>query len=311
MIYFGSALFALDRLDAMWMTVGTICAALCAVLIVAPARPAIAAGLRLAATVIGCASIVLFDLGSGNAGVIGQLFFCMPVLFAAVHLRVAGVVLVTTTALIGEATVVTTLLPPGEAILNFVFVGSIFISMAAALTRAGVVQDRVMEELHRHATVDALTGLVTRRSLDEAMHKALEAGREETGTALILIDVDRFKAIKDTYGHTVGDDALAHIARVLSACCRSGDVIARMGGDELAVLVPGCSWETASGRAADLIDAVRKAPLPLADGTAIELSISAGAAHAGRRSQNSRQLYESADAALYAVKRQRYAADTH
>ncbi|MEV4141910.1 GGDEF domain-containing protein [Dactylosporangium sp. NPDC049742] len=303
-IYVGEAVLGPRAVDPVLTTLGAALAAVCAVLLFAGARRAVGL-LQMPSAVIGCGSIVLLDLGTGNAGVTGLLYFYLPVLFAAVHLRIPGVVAVTAAALAGEAVVALSLLPVGDAALDLAFVGSTLTLMAAALARAGVAQDRLVGRLRRLADVDPLTGLATRRILDDAVQRAVD--RDAAETALVLIDVDWFKEINDTYGHAVGDDALTHIAATLCERCRAVDVVARLGGDELAVLMPGCSFDLAAARAKDFVDAVRARPLTLPDGRVVPVSISAGAAHAPSQAHTARDLYTSADAALYAAKRARRA----
>jgi diguanylate cyclase (GGDEF)-like protein len=144
---------------------------------------------------------------------------------------------------------------------------------------------------------------VIRRVPDDALPSALSASATRRGTALILVDVDFFKAINDGHGHPVGDDALVQIAGVLTRAVRFGDaVVSRLGGDELAVLLPGCSADVAARRAEDLVDAVRRAPLPLLDGRLLPLSVSVGVAHAPQHDTELRALYAAADAALYQAK---------
>jgi len=117
------------------------------------------------------------------------------------------------------------------------------------------------------------------------------------------VDVDQFKSINDAHGHPVGDDALVHLAGVLTTAVRSSDtVISRLGGDELAILLPGCSADVAARRAADLVEAVRRAPLPLPDGRLLPVSVSVGVAHAPEHARELRELYSAADAALYRAK---------
>jgi diguanylate cyclase (GGDEF)-like protein len=94
-----------------------------------------------------------------------------------------------------------------------------------------------------------------------------------------------------------------HLAGVLTRAVRFGDaVVSRLGGDELAVLLPGCSVEVATRRADDLVDAVRRAPLPLPDGRLLPQSVSVGVAHAPQHAIELRALYAAADAALYQAK---------
>jgi diguanylate cyclase (GGDEF)-like protein len=120
----------------------------------------------------------------------------------------------------------------------------------------------------------------------------------------VLIDVDAFKAINDSHGHPVGDDVLVHLSTVLRGQVRAEDaVMSRLGGDELAVLLPGCSRDVAVRRAEDLHEAVRSTPLTLADGGLLAVSISVGVAHVPQHSTDRRGLYTSADAALYDAKR--------
>jgi diguanylate cyclase (GGDEF)-like protein len=243
--------------------------------------------------------------------VVGQVFFYLPVVSAAALLRPAGAALVTACAVAGEAVVVLSLLPVAVALTDLAFVGTTLLVTAGALARAGVLQDRLVEELRRRAAVDDLTGLLTRRVLDEATDSAVAAARSltgtgtgtGTGTAFLLVDVDRFKQVNDHHGHLAGDEALRHVAGIVREHSRPHDVAARMGGDEIAVLLPGCSYPSALRRAQEVVDAVRRRPLRLPDGTVLALSVSVGAAHAPEHAASARDLYARADAALYAVKR--------
>ncbi|SCX40454.1 diguanylate cyclase (GGDEF) domain-containing protein [Klenkia marina] len=162
----------------------------------------------------------------------------------------------------------------------------------------------LLAELERTAAVDGLTGLVNRRVLDAALAASLSTAVAEAGTALVLVDLDHFKAVNDRHGHPVGDAVLRHVGSVLAAAVRSTDaVVSRFGGDELAVLLPGCPVDVARTRAGDLVAAVRGTPLVLEDGTTVPLSVSVGVAHAPEHAVDVRTLYSAADAALYAAKR--------
>jgi diguanylate cyclase (GGDEF)-like protein len=95
---------------------------------------------------------------------------------------------------------------------------------------------------HRMARVDPLTGLANRRAFDEALDAAFADGGTFT---VLLIDVDHFKRINDGFGHTTGDRVLRELAAHASAEVRSGDCLARIGGDELALVAPGAGTEAA------------------------------------------------------------------
>jgi diguanylate cyclase (GGDEF)-like protein len=225
------------------------------------------------------------------------------VLWAASHLRRAGVALVTAAAVVGDAVTLFLLMPFTAAGTDFVFFGSVLVVMAVMLTRATAVQERLVVALREQARVDALTGLVNRRAFDDALATTLTRP-VPAGTALVLIDVDAFKTINDSHGHPVGDAALVHLAGVLREQVRAEDaVLSRLGGDELAVLLPDCAPDAAARRAAELLTAVRATPLGLADGTLLALSISIGVAHVPPLSGDLATLYHAADAALYEAKR--------
>ncbi len=175
--------------------------------------------------------------------------------------------------------------------------------MAVMLARANTMQERLVTALQEQARVDALTGLVNRRAFDDALATTLTQP-VRAGTALVLIDVDAFKTINDSHGHPVGDAALVHLADVLREQVRAEDaVLSRLGGDELAVLLPDCAADVAARRAEELLTAVRATPLRLDDGTLLALSISVGVAHVPVRSGDLQTLYHAADAALYDAKR--------
>ena len=234
----------------------------------------------------------------------GQAFLAFPVLWAASHLRWAAVALVTGTAVVGNGVTQLLLQPVEPAVHDVLVVGTVLVVAAGILVRTASTQDRLVAALQQQADVDPLTGLVTRRVLDDALTGALERDPMGDGTALVLLDVDSFKQINDAHGHPVGDDALVHLSGLVRRQVRAGDaVVGRLGGDELALLLPGCTAGTAARRARELVEAVRTAPLPRADGVALPLSISVGVAHAPLHAASVRELYAAADAALYQAKR--------
>jgi diguanylate cyclase (GGDEF)-like protein len=302
-VFLGSALFSAPGLHPLQIVCGAVMALFCVVITLLPAgRTRL---LCVAGPILGLAGIVLLDFATADATLTGQIFFCIPVLYAGVHLRPAGVVLVTAAAIAAETVVVCSLLPHDQAVTQLTFMNGTLVLLAAVLARAMANQARLVAKLRHQAAVDPLTGLVTRRVLDDATLMAIASGSDDpaAGTGLILIDVDEFKGINDTHGHAVGDDALVHIAAVLRSRCEMRDVVARMGGDELAVLMPGCTADAATRRAEEIVSAVRQQPLTVRGGHELSLSISAGAAHSREADCDPRDLYITADAALYDAKR--------
>jgi diguanylate cyclase (GGDEF)-like protein len=153
------------------------------------------------------------------------------------------------------------------------------------------------------AAVDPLTGLVTRRVLDEAAASALSGATSSEGTSLILLDVDNFKTINDRHGHPAGDAVLVELATMIVSRTRSEDVVCRLGGDEVAVLLPACSRDAVRRRAEELLADVDAHVFPVDGHDGLTVSVSVGVAHAPSAADDLRSLYAAADAALYEAKR--------
>ena len=260
-------------------------------------------GLHAGIALGGVALTAGLNLATSDSSAAAQAFYAFPVFWAATHLRPAGVAVVTSAAVGAELSVLLLLLPLADALTDGLLFGTLIVVVAVMLSRANARQDRLVAALEAQARVDALTGLVNRRAFDDALGTAVH--RPGTaGTALVLIDVDAFKTVNDEHGHPVGDALLVHLADVLRERIRSADaVVSRLGGDEIAVLLPDCPAEVATRRAEDLLTAVRAAPLPLADGTLLSLSISVGVAHTDEPTGDLQALYHAADTALYDAKR--------
>jgi diguanylate cyclase (GGDEF)-like protein len=287
---------------ACWVTVLVLAAGAAVHLLVDPVR--LDRGLSGTVSAVGgVVTASVLNLLTLDTSAAAQAFLAFPVLWAAAHLRQAAVVLVTGAAVWADCVVLLILRTPAEAAPDLLFFGAVLVVPAVMLTRANRVRDRLVEALQEQASVDALTGLVNRRSFDEALESTL-VRPVGAGTALVLIDVDSFKTINDSHGHPVGDAVLVHLAGVLREQIRTDDaVLSRLGGDELAVLLRDCTPEVAARRAEDLLLAVRSTPLPLADGTLLALSISLGVAHVPERQGDLTSLYHEADVALYDAKR--------
>jgi two-component system, sensor histidine kinase LadS len=158
------------------------------------------------------------------------------------------------------------------------------------------------KELHHLAHHDHLTGLANRLLLDDRLEHAIaRCRRSGGGVAVLLVDLDGFKAVNDAHGHDAGDELLIAIAGRLSDSVRETDTVARQGGDEFVVVIEDIPGRAAAERVAEKIVAAVSAPVGLVTGV-VQISASIGVAlfpeHAGDRER----LLRRADAAMYAAK---------
>ncbi len=161
---------------------------------------------------------------------------------------------------------------------------------------------RAMAELDRLARVDTLTGLLNR---GEGLHRLEEETerRRAPGRALgiLFCDVDRFKDVNDVHGHAAGDAVLRTLARRIGESVRRDDVVARIGGDEILVLLRGVRDEAEATRIAEKVRAAAAEPIAIGDGS-VSISVSIGATVAVR-GETADDLVARADAAMYEAKR--------
>jgi diguanylate cyclase (GGDEF)-like protein len=159
-----------------------------------------------------------------------------------------------------------------------------------------------LEQLRALAEQDPLTGLLNRRTFMNALEQEVErARRYDRSLALVLGDLDHFKALNDTHGHPTGDDALRRLADVVTNGLRAGDGAFRIGGDEFALLLPETDQDEAEAAAERLAAAFRVAAEP----TFANLGITFGIATVPDDAVESEALIRRADAALYERKRAR------
>jgi diguanylate cyclase (GGDEF)-like protein len=151
---------------------------------------------------------------------------------------------------------------------------------------------------------DDLTGLPNSRRFAEQLDRHLSSQRrEDAGGALLLIDLDRFKELNDTFGHAAGDRLLVAVARAIEDRVRVGDVVARLGGDEFAVLLKRVGEDEAAQVAQSLVDRLERELMPAAHGGTRPVTASIGAvALAGAATGTAERALARADAALYDAK---------
>lgn len=162
-------------------------------------------------------------------------------------------------------------------------------------------KERSDEESSRLATTDPLTGVFNRRTFIELAEQELARSRRAgTPLSLMMLDLDHFKRVNDSYGHLTGDEVLVSFTRLIKDCVRRGDLIVRYGGEEFCVLLPGTSLSAATA----LADRIRAATASSAlTAKPFKVTVSIGlTAHAGNAVIALGDLLARADAALYRAK---------
>ena len=157
---------------------------------------------------------------------------------------------------------------------------------------------RAQAQVQRLATYDSLTGLSNRASFVRLLDELIAAS---TPFALLSIDLDRFKAVNDQFGHLVGDEVLVEVARRLSEQCSSGDMLARLGGDEFVLLlIGGHATKRTSSTASSILVAME---LPVAtERVQVSIGASIGVASHPEDGKSPTELRQAADLALYRAK---------
>ena len=178
----------------------------------------------------------------------------------------------------------------------------IVIALTFHATLIGLVFGRLLADLHHRSRHDGLTGLLNRRAMEETLLSQVQRSRR-TGEpfTVLMLDLDHFKAINDRHGHAAGDRALKHTAAALKAELREIDALARFGGEEFLVLMPGATVEAARPVAERLRTALLT-DAPRLDGAPLSLSASIGVAQWREPAEEPSRLLMRADAALYRAK---------
>jgi len=157
------------------------------------------------------------------------------------------------------------------------------------------LEERASSMLRYHSDHDALTNCLNRRTFNEQLQKTEAAGGN---CALLLIDIDHFKAINDQYGHLVGDRVITQVAAALGRVLDADALLFRYGGEEFAVVLPGCDERTGAGLAERLRASVEKGDF---GDVAVTISLGVATWRAGENTMA--QVLDAADHALYAAKR--------
>jgi diguanylate cyclase (GGDEF)-like protein len=249
----------------------------------------------------GVAIVAILD-GGMNSPILILLF--LPLIFGTLMFtpRAAGICGLAAVASLGLVVLVDRDVgsSPGRAFLIFSAVaGASVLTVVAAINRTRIEEHEAQLQvaLANMAATDELTGCAVRRVLRQRMEEEIaRSARGRSPLSLLMVDVDEFKSINDTYGHVVGDHVLASIGAVLRRTGRAFDVVSRIGGDEFALLLPDTDLPSAVAVAERI-----RSDLPAAVEVPVTVSIGVGGLDPSMPSVE--HLLDAADFALYQVKR--------
>jgi diguanylate cyclase (GGDEF)-like protein len=158
--------------------------------------------------------------------------------------------------------------------------------------------------ISRQAYSDTLTGLPNRRALDERLDEEVASARRNNYSfAVIMMDLDGFKAVNDTYGHSIGDDVLRLVFGQMARGVRTTDFLARYGGDELTLILSQTEMTSAQVVSEKIVEGMKKLKYKLPDGKRLKLGISGGIALYPIHARSGPDLLRAADTALYQAKK--------
>jgi diguanylate cyclase (GGDEF)-like protein len=178
------------------------------------------------------------------------------------------------------------------------------LSLLADQAAVAIYNARLYKRLTQMANTDSVTGLPNRRALDERLQEEWRLS-EQTGSpfSVVMMDLDGFKAVNDTFGHNLGDELLYSLFNFLAQRMRGSDFLARYGGDELTLVMRNTDLEAAQIVTRKVIELMREYQFPFPKGKQTALGITAGIAEYPTHAHNPIDLLRAADSALYHAKK--------
>jgi len=196
----------------------------------------------------------------------------------------------------------------GNDVYRTLYVNINFLSLPAGYTGVAMfiifmLASDLSEQMKEVAARDPLTGLLNRRGFGDQTEKAYATARRiDRPVSVIMTDIDRFKRINDEFGHIEGDNALCHFAEILENGRRADDILARMGGEEFAIVLPGAELEECNRIAEALCLQLQQTPMDI-DGKTLAMTASFGVATLSVKDACLTDAIVRADRALYRSKR--------
>jgi len=178
------------------------------------------------------------------------------------------------------------------------------INLLAEQAAVAIYNANLYKRVNQLANTDSITGLPNRRALDEHLQEEWNyASHNNTHFAVVMMDMDGFKAVNDTFGHKLGDELLNSLFNFLAQKTRSSDFLARYGGDELTLVMRGADLAAAETVTQKMLDLMQEFAFPFPEGKRLKLGLSAGIAVYPIHAENPSDLLRAADSALYHAKK--------
>ena len=192
---------------------------------------------------------------------------------------------------------------------NFIWLEMVFPSLCILFTimvtfvSKYIITRKAFEDTYKLATTDGLTKLFNHRYFQETLSVTLQrAVRYKTNISLLIVDIDNFKSINDTYGHRAGDQVLKDISARIKTCFRTTDIVARYGGEEIVVLLDNTGHDNSLVAAEKLLTAINSEPIVLRTDLSINVTVSIGVSTFPDHASTPSELIEIADQGLYYAK---------
>ncbi|MEV0900108.1 GGDEF domain-containing protein [Actinoplanes sp. NPDC049802] len=247
---------------------------------------------------LGVTVITGLNVATEDATLGPQLFYLWPLLYAASFLGRVTTALLIAAISAGHAIVAFQYTDNGEGLLDWLAITVAMSMTAIVVASLRERNDRLRGVLETQATSDSLTGAANRRAFDAELDRTVTRAGPQDPYALVMIDVDHFKTINDTWGHAVGDRALRTVADALRAAAEDREhMVARLGGDEFAVLLRAAPYA-----AVHYAETVRTRVAAATDLPCGPPRLSIGIAVAPDHATGTEELQRAADAALYQAK---------
>lgn len=245
---------------------------------------------------------ILFDPAVGQGDLIPVLYVGLSVQGCSILLKEKWVIWLATAEMLAVLTILRTMANTTD--LNWLSLFAFILSTSAIAISNGYTNRKQLEQINNLSIRDSLTGLFNRRYMEETFDREIgRVLRKGQTLAVIMTDVDCFKAINDSYGHVAGDLVLARIAHLLTSNIRSSDVACRYGGDEFILILPECTKREAILRAEAIRNMVSQTTLDHEGKYIKDITLSFGIAELPGNGKSRSELICAADQALYLSKK--------